>query len=83
MLELNKLYLMDCMEGMKHFPDKYFDLSIVDPPYGIGKDGQKETTGGHGGRKAHIQKAWDSQIPGRKYFDELRRVSTNQIIWGG
>lgn len=41
MLELNKLYLLDCMEGMAQFPDKYFDLGIVDPPYGIGEDGRK------------------------------------------
>ena len=38
MIELNKLYNLDCMEGMKEFPDKYFDLAIVDPPYGIGLD---------------------------------------------
>lgn len=41
MLELNKLYNMDCMQGMKEFPDGFFDLAIVDPPYGIGIDGQK------------------------------------------
>ena len=40
-MELNKLYLMDCMDGMKSFPDNYFDLAIVDPPYGIGEDGGK------------------------------------------
>ena len=39
MLELNKLYNMDCMQGMKEFPDGFFDLAIVDPPYGIGIDG--------------------------------------------
>jgi site-specific DNA-methyltransferase (adenine-specific) len=43
-IELNKLYNMDCMEGMKEIPDKYFDLAIVDPPYGIGIDGQKKST---------------------------------------
>ena len=42
MLELNKLYNMDCMQGMKEFPDGFFDLAIVDPPYGIGIDGQKK-----------------------------------------
>ena len=41
MLELNKLYNMDCMQGMKEFPDGFFDLAIVDPPYGIGIDGQE------------------------------------------
>ena len=44
MLELNRLYKMDCMEGMKEFPDKYFDLAIVDPPYGIGESGEKNHT---------------------------------------
>ncbi|HDY87247.1 MAG TPA: site-specific DNA-methyltransferase [bacterium] len=83
MIELNQLYNMDCMEGMKQFPNKYFDLAIVDPPYGIGKDGQKQTTGGHGGRKEYAQKDWDRQIPNKEYFNELRRVSENQIIWGG
>ena len=39
MLELNRLYCMDCMDGMAQFPDKYFDLAIVDPPYGIGMSG--------------------------------------------
>jgi site-specific DNA-methyltransferase (adenine-specific) len=75
-------YNMDCMELMATTPDKYYDLAIVDPPYGINKDGQVETTGGHGGRKAHIQKGWDSSRPSAKYFDELFRVSENQIIWG-
>jgi len=42
MLELNGFYNMDCMDGMKQFPDKYFELAIVDPPYGIGMDGQKK-----------------------------------------
>jgi len=74
---------MDCMIGMAQFPDKYFDLAIVDPPYGIGKDGQKQTTGKHGGRKTHLQKSWDKQIPSWEYFSELRRISVNQIIWGG
>lgn len=41
MLELNRLYNMDCMKGMAEFPDSFFDLAIVDPPYGIGADGQK------------------------------------------
>ena len=72
----------DCMEYMATLPDKAFDLAIVDPPYGIGKDGQKESTGGHGGRKGYKFKGWDNNIPDKKYFDELRRVSVNQIIWG-
>ena len=70
------------MTYMAGLPDKAFDLAIVDPPYGIGKDGQKQTTGGHGGRKAHQQKGWDSKRPEASYFNELFRVSKNQIIWG-
>ena len=41
MLEMNRLYNLDCMDGMKDIPDKFFDLAIVDPPYGLGIDGQK------------------------------------------
>lgn len=58
MLELNKLYNMDCMQGMKEFPDGFFDLAIVDPPYGIGIDGQKKRVCGNPkhNRKEHIRK---------------------------
>jgi site-specific DNA-methyltransferase (adenine-specific) len=70
------------MELMKRYPDNYFDLAIVDPPYGIGYDGAKKTSGSHGGRKAHKFKGWDSSIPEKEYFEELMRVSKNQIIWG-
>jgi len=72
----------DCMEYMATLPDKAFDLAIVDPPYGIGKDGQIKTTGGNGGRKVHEFKGWDSSPPSAEYFAELYRVSKNQIIWG-
>ena len=78
-------YNMDCMDGMKEFPDKYFELAIVDPPYGIGVDGQKERydfKNPKHSRKAHAQKDWDKEIPPQEYFDELFRVSKNQIIWG-
>lgn len=76
------LYNCDCMQFMRGLPDKAYDLAIVDPPYGIGKDGQAKTTGGNGGRKAHAFKGWDSTVPTLVYFNELRRVSVNQIIWG-
>lgn len=85
MLELNRLYNMDCMEGMKQFPDKYFELAIVDPPYGIGVDGQKQSinlNNPKANRKAHDFKGWDNEIPTAEYFAELERVSKNQIIWG-
>ena len=81
MLKLNKLYNMDCMEGMKQFPDKYFELAIVDPPYGININmnmGRKK-----GATKKHTEKDWDNSIPNDEYFNELFRVSKNQIIWGG
>ena len=78
----SEVYLMDCIQGMKHYPDKWFDLAIVDPPYGIGRDGSVRTTSKHGGRKAHTFKGWDTSIPEMEYFTELYRVSKNQIIWG-
>ncbi len=79
---LSETYLMDCIEGMRHYPDKYFDLAIVDPPYGIGFDGSRKSTSKHGGRKAYEFKGWDNEIPPYEYFIELWRVSKNQIIWG-
>ena len=84
MLELNKLYLMDCMEGMKEFPDKYFDLAIVDPPYGIGAGDIKFKNGTSATEKPYFRDSdWDKKIPPPEYFTELERVSDNQIIWGG
>lgn len=81
-MPISEVFNMDCMEYMRQFPDKHFELAVVDPPYGIGRDGAKETTGRHGGRKAHAHKGWDTSVPPKSYFDELRRVSENQIIWG-
>lgn len=75
------LYHGDSLEAMKQMPDKCYDLAIVDPPYGIGMDGVRESTGSHGGRKAHHFKGWDN-APSGEYFNELKRVSKNQIIWG-
>ena len=75
---------MDCMQGMKEFPDKYFDLAIVDPPYGIGENGDKNHTRDKLA-KAKDYKAFsgnDIEPPDKEYFDELFRVSKNQIIWG-
>jgi len=78
MQQLKGFYNMDCMEGMKQIPDKYFDLAIVDPPYGI--DINSSGRLGHYGGKG---KTWDSCVPNEEYFKELQRVSKNQIIWGG
>ena len=70
----------DCVEGMKQFPDKYFDLAVVDPPYGIGINSMNM-----GGRKTirPDKRTWDDDIPTLLYFTKLFRVSKNQIIWGG
>lgn len=102
-------YNMDCIEGMKQFPDKYFDLAIVDPPYGgAGKDVEETFNGsiqgifgGHFEKYINNEKidaartggTWASKYgkninnwdvaPPKEYFDELFRVSKNQIIWGG
>ena len=78
---------MDCMEGMKEIPDNYFELAIVDPPYGIGEDGRKSNSRkGRGKHKKqihiHENKQWDSSSPSIEYFKELLRVSKKQIIWG-
>ena len=72
----------DNMALMARYPDNYFDLAIVDPPYGIKRDGSIKTTSKHGGRKAHKFKGWDNETPNEKYFNELFRVSKNQIVWG-
>lgn len=70
------VYNMDCMDAMREFPDGYFDLAVVDPPYGIGISSNSF-------RQKQSVKNWDSEIPSEKYFNELFRVSKNQVIWGG
>ena len=76
----SEVFNMDCMEYMKTIPDKFFELAIVDPPYGIDVDNDKE---GNFVMTKHKSKNWDSAIPNENYFHELFRVSKNQIIWGG
>ena len=80
----------DCMEGMARYPDKYFDLAIVDPPYGIGADIKNNGKNSDRHEKTSLAKIntynktnWDNEIPHDEYFIELKRVSTKQIIWGG
>ena len=68
---------MDCMELMREYPDNHFDLAVVDPPYGIGMDGNANWSG-----SKHEVKDWDSSAPPREYFDELQRVSKHAIVWG-
>jgi len=78
-------FLMDCIDGMKQYPDKYFDLAIVDPPYGI--DSKISTTSGlnKGNKFAQLynEKRWDKFRPTNEYWNELLRVSKNQIVCGG
>ena len=73
----------DNMELMARYENNYFDLAIVDPPYGLGD----KTTSGGGGKNTQSEKwdkhEWDNAIPTDEYFIELKRVSKNQIIWGG
>ena len=83
MLEMNHLYLMNCMEGMKQFPDKYFELAIVDPPYGVQYARGKNGWGVCDNRPTLDDVKWDSAVPSQEYFKELLRVSKNQIVWGG
>ena len=73
----------DNMELMKRYPDKYFDLAIVDPPYGIGEDGAKNHSRGKVTKATkYTAKDWDKRPPEKEYFLELQRVSKNQIIFG-
>ena len=75
-------YCMDCMQGMAQFPDKFFELAIVDPPYGININ---HNMGRRKGDKQSDYKRvnWDNEAPTEAYFQELFRVSKNQIVWGG
>ena len=79
-----ELLHMDCMEYMCGLPDKAFDLAIVDPPYGIKRSGQVETfTKNPKHKRKHFDyKEWDIETPKHNYFNELVRVSKNQIIFG-
>jgi site-specific DNA-methyltransferase (adenine-specific) len=70
------------MELMARYPDGYFDLAIVDPPYGIGNKFKGGKTGKMNFNEV-VDKGWDIEPPNKDYFDELKRVSKNQIIWGG
>ena len=105
------VYLQNCVEGMKKYPDKYFDLAIVDPPYGInatnmqmGSAPNRKEAGQYPGTSTAVKLKgrlnsgagklknrmlnkslinWDNETPSKEYFEELFRVSKNQIIWGG
>ena len=77
----NKVYLEDCTEALKRFSDGYFDIAVVDPPYGIGANKMQL---GNGKKKIYRGEAdWDNAIPTAEYWEQLFRVSKNQIVWGG
>jgi len=77
------LYNIDCMTALKKMQDNEFDLAIVDPPYGIGEDGAKNHTRGKLTKATlYTPKQWDSSVPQKEYFIELKRVNKNVIIWG-
>lgn len=86
---MTQAFNMDCIEGMRQFPDNFFDLAIVDPPYGIdhakkaGKMGGQKYGNAASKKRHYLEKEWDSRIPNPEYFLELFRVSKNQMIWGG
>lgn len=73
----------DNMDLMKRYEDNHFDLAIVDPPYGIDWMNQVKNPNKVKNWKQYNNKEWDKNIPNKEYFDELFRVSKNQIIWGG
>jgi len=70
------LFNCDCNDLMAHVSENHFELACVDPPYGIGIANNPV-------RQQHAKKQWDNETPNREYFEQLRRVSKNQIIWGG
>ena len=77
----SEVYLEDCVKALKRFNDNHFDLAIVDPPYGIGAGKGVGVTRGRDNQ--YTVKDWDTSIPTKEYWDELMRVSKNQIVWGG
>jgi DNA modification methylase len=93
MLELNKIYCGDCLDLMREMPDKSVDLVLTDPPYGIKADVSAHKGGGQivGNKSGFCRAAkteyastnWDSSAPSKEYFDEIFRISENQIIFGG
>jgi site-specific DNA-methyltransferase (adenine-specific) len=84
----SEVYLEDCVKALKRYADNHFDLAIVDPPYGLGMGtvsipSEKNTNSQQKFYKDLKSKRWDDNTPNKEYFDELKRVSKNQIVWGG
>lgn len=71
----------DCMNLLKRTPDNFFELGIVDVPYGIGEGSEKIKSRHHSQRK-YKTSDWDDNAPDKQYFDQLIRVTKNQIVWG-
>lgn len=85
---ISEVYLEDCVKALKRYADNHFDLAIVDPPYGLGLEtvsipSEKNTNSQQKFYKDLKSKRWDDNTPNKEYFDELKRVSKNQIVWGG
>ena len=77
----SEVFNEDCMVGMSRYPDKYFDLAVVDPPYGINISSNMGRR--KGDKPSEYKKVtWDKKPPGKEYFEELFRVSKNQVVWG-
>jgi site-specific DNA-methyltransferase (adenine-specific) len=82
-MEKIRLHLGDSLEAMKEMPDNTYDLAIVDPPYGISINKQSQGKGGGVAKKIeYTKKDWDKSAPNKEYFNELIRISRNQIVWG-
>ena len=83
-MNTSDVFNIDCMEYMRSLPDKCFALAIADPPYGIGRDGQKLSINKNPkhNRKYFEAKGWDKKAPDQEFFDELLRVCENVILWG-
>ena len=83
-IPLNTIHCMDCLQGLREIPDKSIDLVITDPPYGIGEAaGKNKNRNQLTQAKDYGNLEWDNQIPTAEYFDEIFRISKNQIIFGG
>jgi site-specific DNA-methyltransferase (adenine-specific) len=79
----SEVFNEDCMAVMARYPDKYFDLACIDPPYGIGEDGKSNHSRGKFAKPTlYTPKNWDKEPPPLEYFYELFRVSKNQVVWG-
>jgi len=83
-LELNRIYNRDCLEGMREIPDKSIDLVITDPPYGEGFEVMKKISVDNCAKCGDYNYGeWNDGVPKKEYFEEIFRISKNQIIFGG